>query len=171
MIVDANNRMIGAAPHIRPIGPHEHAWAARGSDPYGAYLECEACGARRYSGIADLAGRKDWLTGRADFGEQAPPQGGLEPATPEDVANEQKAAREEQRNLPAEYREARGEANLPPPVQAVPPGTVPVPTTTTTTPPPSPAEPAAAPSEARPTAQHGAVEAKAAIEAEKRGRK
>jgi hypothetical protein len=155
MIVDANNRMIGAAPHIRPIGPHEHAWAARGSDPYGAYLECEACGARRYTGVQDLAGRKDWLSGRADFGEQAQPQGGLEPATPEDVAREQKAAREEQRNLPREYVEARGEADLPAPV---PLGTVQAP------PAPASAEPA-------PTPRHGAEEAKGAIEAEKRGRR
>lgn len=82
MIVDANNRMIGHAPHVRSIGPHGHEWVARGGDAFGAYQECGLCGARRYTGPdATLAGRKDWLAGLADWGSPAE----LPIASPADV--------------------------------------------------------------------------------------
>jgi hypothetical protein len=120
MIVDANNRMIGRSEHIRSIGPHEHAWAARGADPLGGYRECEACGARAYTGPAEFAARRAWLAG-GDWDIEAEVPTGADPAV---VAEEMRAMRASQRDLPREYREMMGEP--PPPPSPPPPASPPV---------------------------------------------
>ena len=66
MQFDDRNMMVGGAPHIRVVGPHNHAWQAAGSDSTALYDECAVCGARRCNMAVNewhLAARADWLLG------------------------------------------------------------------------------------------------------------
>lgn len=84
MIIDANNNMIGRAPHVREIGPHACSPALIGADGSRArYYECLACGARTTDAPAGPSGaeRRDWLMGGPWDDSVA-----VAPATREEVA-------------------------------------------------------------------------------------
>jgi hypothetical protein len=57
--------MVGAAPHIREVGPHAHAWQETGRDSGGwRYSECLICGARTTNfPVAVEAEKRAWLCG------------------------------------------------------------------------------------------------------------
>lgn len=65
MIIDSMNNMVGAAPHVREVGPHLHLWVDVGRDSAGyLYRECGVCGARSTtSPIAAQAEKRAWLCG------------------------------------------------------------------------------------------------------------